>query len=222
MKKDELEKVKAQYSRYIKIIKLIALVLLIIVVILLSKTIYKFSIVYRMVENNVWMDLGDNYKITTYDEKTGNVKLAQYYNNDIKKIVDDSENESYLTSDKWYCVSVEYKEYSIITDNIVQLLYVPKESLFLQETYLNERLQKMQAIKSGMNYDIGKENYNNKEYVILYTDYYKYYIDKEDFIIKYKKSGNDFYRYEIETNVVTDEDVKIPDLSDYTKMEGSE
>lgn len=222
MKKDELEKVKAQYNRYIKIIKVIVIVLMIVAVILLSKTIYKFSIVYKVIQNNVWMDLGDNYKITTYDEKTGDAIHIQYYKNNIKKIIDSGENESYLTSDKWYRVSIEYKQYSIITDNIVQLLYVPKESLFSGETFLNERLQKVQAIKNGMNYEIGKENYNNKDYMILYTGYTKYYIDKDDFIIKYKKSGNDFYRYEIEINVVTDEDIAIPDLSDYTKMEGSE
>lgn len=222
MKKDELEKVKAQYNRYIKIIKLIITVLMIVAVILLSKTIYKFSIVYKVIQNNVWMNLGDNYKITTYDEKTGDVKLIQYKKDGTKKYTSEDGNISYITSNEWYQIMTDSKVYAINTDNIVQLLYVPKESLFSGETFLNERFQKKQAIKNGMNYEIGKENYNNKDYMILYTGYTKYYIDKDDFIIKYKKSGNDFYRYEIEINVVTDEDIAIPDLSDYTKMEGSE
>lgn len=224
MKKDELEKVKNEYGKYIKFIKLIIFVLVIIAIVLILRTIYKFSIIYKVVENNVWMELGDNYKITTYDENTGKVVGTIYYKNGIKKDINNGV-EWYTTPDEeMYWIILEQKEYQIIIDELVHTIrHTAKESLFTTSgAQINEKIQKSGAIKSRMKDKISTEIYNNKEYFFVDGGYSRWYIDKDDFLVKYKKFGKDFYRYEIELNSVTDEDVEFPDFSEYTKIDGSE
>lgn len=222
MKKDELEKVKKEYSKYMKIIKTIIIILLIIATILLGRTIYKFCILNKIVDKNVCMDLGDNYKITTYNELNNSIFLTQYYKNNMKRSTSKDGEENYISNDTMYLIVPRDMEYSIIKSEGINLMYNKKESLLFGTVYEDENFQKKSSLKNGMKYKLSSEEYNNENYMTLELGRYKYYIDKEDFIIKYKKDGNEFYRYEIEKNIVTDEEVAIPNLSGYTKMEGRE
>lgn len=222
MKKDELEKVKKEYSKYMKIIKTIIIILLIIATILLGRTIYKFCILNKIVDKNVCMDLGDNYKITTYNELDNSIFLTQYYKNNMKRSTSKDGEENYISNDTMYLIVPRDMEYSIIKSEGINLMYNKKESLLFGTVYEDENFQKKSSLKNGMKYKLSSEEYNNENYMTLELGRYKYYIDKEDFIIKYKKDGNEFYRYEIEKNIVTDEEVAIPNLSGYTKMEGRE
>lgn len=224
MKKDELDKVKKEYVKYIKIIKLIIFVLVVIAIVLILRTIYKFSIIYKIVENNVWMELGDNYKITTYDENTGKVVGTIYYKNGIKKDIYNGV-EWYTTSDEeMYWILLEQKEYQVIIDDLVHTLrHIAKESLFTTSVaQINEKIQKSGAIKSRMKDKLSTEIYNNKEFFYIDGGFSRWYVDKDDFLIKYKKFGKDFYRYEIELNSVTDADVEFPDLTGYINLDDIE
>lgn len=226
MKKDELEKVKSEYNKYIKIIKVLIIIFAIVASIILVKNLFKLGIAYKIVQNNVWMDLGDNYKITVYDEKTNEVTSTKYFKNDIVRIVDVFMNETtehFITPDyiDYWLIPGE-KEYAIssMPVEIVKIVYNHKANLFSPEAQvLSEFLQKKNSIEKIMKHKLYLEKYNEKQYIVSDLGYNKYYFDLSDFILRYKTNGNDMNRYEIEKGVVTDEEVTIPDLSTYRNLD---
>lgn len=227
MKKDELEKVKSEYNRYIKIIKVLIIIFAIVASIILVKNIFKLGIAFKLVQNNVWMDLGDNYKITVYDEKTNKVTSTKYFKNGTVRIVDivmDETNEHFITPDYLdYWVIPGKKEYAITSMpvEIVKIVYNHKANLFSPEAQVSsEFLQKKNCIEKIMKHKLYIEKYNEKQYIVSDIGYNKYYFDLSDFILRYKTNGNDLSRYEIEKNIVTDEEVTLPDISDYTYVGG--
>lgn len=223
MKKDELEKVKSEYNKYIKIIKVLIIIFAIIGSIILVKNIFKLGIAFKLVQNNVWMDLVDNYKITVYDEKTNEVIQTTYFKNNTTRVISGM-TEHFITSDYLdYWIVPEEKEYSIISEPFVKVIYNKKASLFVPGgSFSNEIYQKKVSIEEIMEHKLYIEKYNDKQYIVSDLGYNKYYFDLNDFIVKYETRGNNLNRYEIQTNIVTDEEVTLPDLSNYEKMEGSE
>lgn len=227
MKKDELEKVKKQYNKYIKIIKILIIIFAIIASIILVKNMFKLGIAYKLVQNNVWMDLGDNYKITVYDEKTNEITSTKYFKNNTMRVTDgmtDTITEHFITPDYLeYWIVPEKREYAIpsMPVEIVKILYNHKASLFSPEAQVaSEFLQKKNCIEKIMKHKLYLEKYNEKQYIVSDVGYNKYYFDLSDFILRYKTNGNNLSRYEIEKNVVTDEEITLPDISDYIYVGG--
>lgn len=222
MKKDELEKVKSEYNKYIKIIKVLIIIFAIVASIILVKNLFKLGIAYKIVQNNVWMDLGDNYKITVYDEKTNEVTSTKYFKNDIvRENLTLNNIDHFITNDSTlYWIIHDKKEYQILSESIYRIIYNPKVSLyFYGESSASEIYQKKNCIEKIMKHKLYIEKYNEKQYIVSDIGYNKYYFDLSDFILRYKTNGNDMNRYEIEKGVVTDEEVTIPDLSTYINLD---
>lgn len=222
MKKDELEKVKSEYNKYIKIIKVLIIIFAIVASIILVKNLFKLGIAYKIVQNNVWMDLGDNYKITVYDEETNEVTKTTYFKNDIVRENLTSNNIDYfITNDSTlYWIIHDKKEYQILSEYIYRIIYNPKVSLYSYgESSASETYQKKSCIEKIMKHKLYIEKYNEKQYIVSDIGYNKFYFDLSDLILRYKTNGNDMNRYEIEKGVVTDEDVTIPELSTYINLD---
>lgn len=220
---EELEKVKKQYNNYIKIIKIICVIILIVLGIILIKNIYRFVIVNKIVNANVCVDLGDNYKVTFYDIETNQKNYILYYKNNIKK--ENTEDcQTFYTPKGMYVFFETNKVYSFNSDDVFILMSSLKNNFLTSEMFADERILKLNVIKSMMNkkYKIGKEEFQGEEYVTLDRGYYKYWLEKENYILKFKKTADKIEKIEIEKNVVTDEDIALPNLNEYEKMNGSE
>lgn len=215
---EELEEVKTKYKN---IIKTIIFLIILLVVFLVIKLIYTYNVVSRVFYSNYKIDFGDNYKITVYKGTEKKIQDITYCKDNIRKIVrnlDETECVIYCTKDKIYSIWPDSKAYECYDNSTKEDI----NKITLINYYaigINGPTSKdiWDFIKYG-NIRIGKEIDNNKEYITIQDDAYKLWVDKETYLIKKEKLNGQITENLIEKDIVTDEDIKMIDLSEYSEI----
>lgn len=210
---EEVKKVKNQYKKIIKISLMILVICLGLFLINFIKTYLAFS---KIMKSNIAINLGDNYKITTYEV---GVPVYVYFKDNVKKTVrnegKDNEFIIYQTEDKAYGITPKTKRYFDIElrrgVNEIDLI----SSMMWDKEYLDfknfVRVMFTESVK------IGKEEYKEKDYITLTIDMIKLWVNPETYYVeKELRYGDETLRI-VEKNVVKDKDIEIPNLEEYGK-----
>lgn len=224
--REELEKVERKYKR---LRKSVLIVLLLIIIIFLVTTSYKFVILRKVADNNINVEVGDNYKIirTTKDSVS-----TTFVKDGILKTVNKMSGAMTITNvlmnNTWHSF-VEVKE-TPENDEIKTYYYerAQETNVVLNRTNLNEYFIMMydeqmaeakvsswgilQAILAG-GIEIKSTEYNGKDcYKVIHDSHYMI-VDKDNFTAV----NDNGVEIKLEKNVVTDEDIKMPDKNEYNK-----
>lgn len=214
-KKEELKKLESQYNNYMKIIKIILLVVLFVSLILAIRFIYVFSIANKIIHaNNV--DIRDKnvkmtYSFSFVDNPEGNSSTV-YYCKDGITVMDVSFFKMYSIDGKSYSFSLnsDKKTYSV--------------SEYVQSSWEDLSFFKKVAIiafhaNSYFTSNIGYEELNGEKCIVFTDEYKKVYYNAKTFLRVRDDNSNSITDIKYEFDVVTDEDVKLPDLSEYVLNE---
>lgn len=227
----ELEKTKKAYLRLRNSVLTILLILFIIFIIWLIQFLYKFCLVSEIIKNNVYVDFGDNYKITFSSSGVEASRIIYCYNGIIKNSVNiDSPSfrkaELYFINKDGYCYMFEEVNWNGEEKKSYHKTKLPDDYSSNRITLFNEfpenkEVKFLDIIKFLFSYKvkIGKIEDNNKKYIELQIgETRKYYINTETNYIE-RQVIRDAQSTEIivEKGVVTEE-IKLPDLREYEEI----
>lgn len=210
---EEVKKVKRQYKKILKIVLVILAICLVVVLINFIRIYLGFS---KIMKANVAVDLGNNYKITTYEF---GFPVYVYFKDNVKKTVrnegKDNEFIIYQTEDTAYGIMPKTKRYfdvelirSVNESDLIASMMWDRDYIDLKNFV---RLMFTESVK------LGKEEYNGKDYITLTIDMIKLWANPETYYVeKELRHGEEISRI-IEKDVIKDKDLEIPNLEEYVK-----
>lgn len=210
--KEELKKLESQYNRYMKIIKIILLIVLFVVLILATRFFYIFSIMSKSIKTE-YADLANkNMKKTysyTYPDYPEENIVCIYYCKDGIIVMETSFFRTYIIDNKVYNFYplAEEKTYSV-RDN------VPSETW--EDLSFFKKIA-VTAVKTSSYFtsNIGHEELNGQKCIVFSEENEKAYYDAKTGLHVRTLSSNSIVDIKYEFDIVTDEDIKLPDLSEY-------
>ena len=226
MKKEEVkgseEEVKIIKSKYKKMRLIILLILLFIVVVYVTSLLITALRVQNVLQNNVAVDLGNNYKFTrTYN----GISNATYYKDGICNYVfSDGKYGLYEKDNEIYQVMYETKEYQKInSENFLNISSTVSllNYVAMDEEYVNS-LKDMIVFVYQANVKFDTETINNQKYLVVEMKAFgeKLWVNADTYLVEKENMQGQVTEQKIEKNVVTDEDIKSPwDLGFIEKSE---
>lgn len=215
-KKEELKKLESQYNNYMKIIKIILLVVLFVALILATRFIYVFSIANKIIHANI-VDIRDKnvkmtYSFSFVDNPEGNSSTIYYYKDGIT-VMEVSFFKMYSIDGKNYSFSLNSDKKSYSVSDYVQSDSWEDLSFFKKVAIIAVRAS------SYFTADIGYEELNGEKCIVFTDENNKVYYNAETFLQVRDDNSNSITDIKYEFDVVTDEDIKLPDLSEYVLNE---
>lgn len=211
-KKEELKKLESQYNKYMKIIKVILLIILFVALIFATRFIYCFSLANKILHANYIDILSKNYKktyFTTFNDSPTEDSSITYYYKDGVTVMEASFFKSYSIDGKIYDFypNSDEKKYSVHE-------YVESDKW---EDFNFPRKIATIAVYASTFYtcDIGHEELNGEKCIVFKDENNKVYYNAETFLQVRDDNSNSITDITYEFDVVTDEDIKLPDLSEY-------
>lgn len=215
-KKEELKKLESKYNNYVKIIKFILLIVLFVGLILATRFIYLFSIAHKIIQAQYIDIKNENLKITHFSSHNeypeDDATIAFYYKDGVS-IMEANSFKNYTIDGKVYSFysNGDKKTYSI-RDSI--------QSEDFENISTFERLVGTASLaKSYFTKNIRHENLNGESCIVFTDEYNKVYYSKETFLQLKSINSHTTTEIQYEFDVVTDEDITLPDLSEYVLEE---
>lgn len=219
-----------------KILKTIIYILILILLIIVGVNIYRLSFIKR-IEKRANESLKDNYKIvqkTFYDNKLNNETTTYKLNANAKEIISRKSsniNDSVIYYDlneknRYYIyeneiglkkvVVLNFKNFTMpIFENINSITNF--DMSYLKGTDISSKIQMLMGYLFCIR-SIKTENVNGIEcYAIKYILNETVYVNKDTgyLVRKSWNDGKDYIDYEISSGIVKEDDVALPDFSDY-------
>ena len=209
--KEELKKLESQYNKYMKIIKIILLTILFIFIILLCRFVYLCYIHYNIIYHANSGPIKDNCKVTssTYSLNTPeNITSTTYYNKDgLYSMKFSNTFILFHVDDKVYTINPLEKTYSVGNYEVEVLEdygFTRKLAIIFTLAY------------NGFTDTIKYETLNDTKYITISSGNSKSWYNTDTFLLEKRIGPSIIEEYSYEFNVVSDEDVTVPDLSEYT------
>jgi len=214
------KEVKQIKKKYKKLKDILLIIIFIILVLLIINFIHDFIIFEKVVKNNAFVYLGENYKITSEDN--GQERIIYYKDGVRKGITRNKNNEVVSFNDIAYLIMHDEKQY--YTNDEMMLLHGSndgKENLFMYMGWSEESLDKIDILKTMITsfVRVGKEEYKGKQYITVQMNMYKIWVNPDTYYIEKENLDGQIGEKTIEKNVVTDEDMQVPDLTEYKEIE---
>lgn len=215
--KDNLDKLKNKYTKIKKPLIVFIILFFILIIVLLSTYIYKFTILKKVFSVNNQFALGNNFKRTVYSEENIVTHTTYYKDGILRENLGDSV-DLYFIKNKAYYVNNYNSTYTI---EEFSEEYVPGISLFNLDAVAGGQASRKNSTQSAFEYlfegglKLKKDFIDNKEYLVISTENSNTYIDLDTYFVTMVNFKGTIHRQTIETNVVTDTDVLLPDLTTY-------
>lgn len=207
-----------KYKRKMVILKAIISIIVIFVIVFLGNRLYNWQLISKIYDRNVEYDIGTNYKIIVRDGRTGDI-TELLYKDGIGIYRAPNNNYIWTNKDLAYMIIEDENQYVELEEGspatiIDETVTLPTQGIF------GSAENKLQLLKLSLfkNISIHSEEYGDLECYVILTDGEKVWVDKDSlFIVRIDSEGRtkEFF---IETDTITDNDITLPDLSSYTKI----
>lgn len=210
--KTEINKMKQKMKRIKWTILSIILIILVAITIDIS---YKYSVITQVVDKNINFNPGDNYKKTIIENGNSNVT---YYKDGIAKLQNEGfsiwyfDNSTYMIDE----VNKTYYKDAMGWGNPKKVTLFPWLGI-TEDTIIKPMDKLVYLLTNGIK--IYEEEYNQEKYIIIKTEDTKIWINKTTYIADRQIFLGQSYIVKFEQNVVTDNDLVKPDLSQYKELE---
>ena len=216
------EEVKIVKSKYKKMRLTILLILLFIILIYIGNLLITALQVQSILQNNVSVDLGNNYKLTrTFN---GNTNTTYYKDGIYNCVFSDSTYGLYGKDNEIYDVMYETKEYQKLNSeysfslpyNVTLLNYLSVDKEFVAS------LKDIMLFVCQDNIKLHTEIINNQKYLVteIKASGSKWWVNSDTYLVEKEDHQGQIVEQNVEKNVVTDEDIKAPwDLGFIEKSE---
>lgn len=210
-----------KYKCKMRFFKSILLIIAILIIIFLGVKLYKWCLLLKLFNHNVNYDLGNNYRIIQKDANTGDVterlykdgiSFIKFKNNNSAIWADDSQKYIIIFKDKKYYI-VDNSQPPTGLDNTVSLL----SYLMVTDGDSSNSLNILSYVFTHY-ISIHTEKYGEHECYVIKVDESKFWVDKDSLFIIREDFNGESTETMVETNILTNEDIKRPDLSEYEKI----
>lgn len=206
------EEVKMVKSKYKKMKLTILLILLFIILIYIGNLLITALQVQSILQNNVAVDLGNNYKLTLISNGSTN---TTYYKDGIYNcIFSDSTYGLYRKDNEIYNVMYETREYQKINSefsfnlphNVTLLNYLSVDKEFVAS------LTNIMLFVFQDNIRLHTEIINNQKYLVTEMKAFgeKIWVNADTYLVEKEDHQGQIVEQKVEKNVVTDENIKAP------------
>lgn len=212
--KEELKKLESQYNKYMKFIKIVLLIILVAFLIVAIRYIYCFSLGYKILHANNIDILDKNLKMTHFmsfqDDSYESNTIINYYKNGVT-VMETSFFKTYSIDGKIYDFYPYSKTYSV-------------HELESNETWndfsFTRKLTTLAVYASTFfTTDIDHEKVDGTKYLVFSDENNQTYYNAKTYLQTRRINSNSITDIKYEFDVVTDEDITLPDLSEYTLEE---
>lgn len=220
------EEVKKLKTKYKKMKYSIIIPIVLVIVILAIMFVYNTLTIQKILKENVLLDLGDNYKYTTVNYTIANpedkVESQIYHKDGIVSIV--LQNGKYgmiKDGETTYQIMYETKEYRVIEDG---LMMGDNDNTLLNYFMIGKdevnSFWKIAEMVYKVRVVIGREkDENGSYYVVNFLGFdEKFYVNKETYLIDKNVFDDRIMETKTEKDVVTDEDIKLPQDRGFTEI----
>ena len=204
-----------------KVLKIFIFLIIIIALVFLFITIYKYSVISKLctldmknqeLTNFYFLEERDSYTTEVWRKdnllkavvkhKDGNFKATMYgdLNTSIQYTIYNNSNE-YTKHDTIY-----------LSKNLKSIGFYDTETKNYDESFFNR-------LKNAVNSNISTIKYNDKECYQIFWGLDEEIIEKETGFVLETEFRDSHIKYTYSLNTVTDEDVKMPNLEEYTYLE---
>ena len=205
-----------RYKRKMTIFKSLIGIVAICLISFLAIKIYQWNLLSKIFDHNVEYDAGNNYKLISRNADGTTIELFYkdgigYYNANNKGFIWEDSNSKYMIipEDETYLV-LDKSSPPIFADNKITI-----GAYFLTES--GEKVNLFKTIFFN-NIDIHEEEYGEYQCYVILFEGQKLWVDKETlFIIRNDYNGQST-EFNVEIGTVTESDIKLPDLSEYTEF----
>ena len=223
VKKKGIDETKKNNKILKKVLTILLFVVILIVIVAIGMFSYKVIVVKKIMDNNVDVYLGNNYKIIknrTYNNGSELDEILYYKDGNVKHVVG-GKTRAIKDGEYLYMISEEEKSYyALSNDGSAFFTYSENANLLLNwlvdkndvDSYFD--VLKFVAL-GGIN--IKKEVVDGKEYIVMgdkNNDSMNQYINKETYLIE-MGAGN---TQKVEIGTVVDEDFVMPWELGFTEM----
>ena len=225
----ENEEIKSLKKKYKKLKYSIIIPIVVIVFVILIKFTYNVYVIQNLLRNSVAVDFGDNYKTTTIsyqNSKPEEQNKTVIYHKDgiVSTKLQNGKFGIVKTPEISYQLMYETKEYRkmegglIIGDtNTASLL----NFFMIAENEVEDTMKVAQFIYQAR-IDVGIEKIDGiKYYVLKFIGFEEvFYVNSETYLVDKYSSNDNTFEIKIEKDVVTDEDIKLPQDMGFTEITG--
>lgn len=215
--KEKLDKLKNKYIKIKKPLIVLTVLFSVLIIVFLSTYIYKFTILKKVFTINNQFAIGNNFKRTVYSAENIITHTTYYKDGILRENLGDF-IDLYFIGDKAYYVNNYNSTYTI---EELSEGYIPGVSLFNLDAVSGGQASTKSATQSAFEYlfenslKIKNKFIENKEYLVLSTENTDTFIDLNTFFVTQVNFKGTVHSQSIETGVVTDSDVALPDLTTY-------
>lgn len=206
------EEVKIVKSKYKKMRRIILLIILLIILAYVGNLVITTLRIQHVLQSNVGIDLGNNYKITRYDN--GNINTVYYKNGIFSNVFANGKYGMYKKNNEVFQVMYESKQYKKIDfgnffDNSTSVNLL--NYLGIEKEYLSS-LKNMLVFVYQANVKFSSEVIDNQKYFVIEMKAFgeKLWVNADTYLIEKENMDGQIIEQKIEKNVVTDEDIKAP------------
>lgn len=213
------EKKAKKKSKVGTAIKTILLAILLLLAIYIICTFFQWSLLCSIYDSNTEFDAGNNYKVTIqYGGETQSTTVKLYKDGvGIYQLG----NAGYIRVDDQsaYIILKDLKQYMKLDKDSSAAEVSSVGSVATYEVFENTNKTKLlQDVLFGK-IQIQKQEYNGQECYFIFTDTEKVWADKDTKLIIRDEIEGEYKEIKIEQNVVTDQDIALPDLSGYINLQ---
>lgn len=209
--KEELKKLESQYNKYMKIIKIILLTVLFIFIILLCRFVYLCYIHYNIIYHANSGAMKDNCKVTSstfHLNSPENITSTTYYIKDgLYSMKFSNTFILFHVDDKVYTINPLEKTYSVGSSEVEVLEdygFTKKIAIIFTLAY------------NGFTDTIRYETLDDAKCITISSGNSKAWYNTDTFLLEKRIGPSIIEEYSYEFDVVTDEDITVPDLTEYT------
>ena len=208
------EEVKVIKKQYKKMRNIILICLSIFIILFAIKFLHDFVIIHKVLKVN-YADLGDNYKITFYENQLQTPRYIYYKDGITKYLLPNAPSNIVITKDGYlYVIQTEKKTYTKFENVLGNSKGV---SLSYMSFGVDMDIQHILQFMILERCKVSKEEYKNQNYITLQFGMYKMWINPTTYYVEKEIFSGQVTEKVIEKNVVTEEDIKMPNLEGYTE-----
>lgn len=212
--KTEKKKSKSKVGSVIKTIFLFALLLLAIFIVC---TFLQWNLVCKIYDANTQIDLGNNYKLTTEYGGENASTSVKIYKDGISVYQLGETGFIWTDNQKTYIILTSEKQYFGIENGTpmtdVNSTTVPTYEIFADK----DKVALLQEVLLGK-IQIKTEEFEGQDCYIVTSENEKVWANKDSLQIIRDESNGEIVETKIEKDVVTDQDIALPDLTKYTRL----
>lgn len=205
-----------RYKRKMAILKTVIALVAVFILAFLGFKIYQWQFLLKVYNHNVNYEIGNNYK---FIKKSGNSTQELIYKDGTGYLIHDNNGAFWEDSNKKYMLLLNDKKYVVI-DKSEGPIGMADPTISIGAYIMIGNEENFNLFKSVLttSFDIHEEEYGNHQCYVILFDGHKIWVDKETmFILRHDYEGQ-VTEFFVEIGTVTNEDVALPNLSDYTEM----